>query len=78
MGRKYVQTPVDELERLVRENLHHRQVLGEIRDELTYRETKRGRQLLREAEGILAGDIPLPPKPPRPDGPEDQMELLDD
>ncbi|MEX2374142.1 MAG: hypothetical protein WD942_00970 [Dehalococcoidia bacterium] len=77
MDRKYFETPLEELGVLVRENMHRRQVLGEIRDELTYRKTEGAKRLRREVEGILAGDIPLPPDPPREEQPEDQLDLLD-
>lgn len=76
--RKYFETSVEELEKLVEENLRRRQVLGEIRDELTYRSSARARQLLKEVTGILAGDIPLPQEPPRESRPQDQIDLLED
>jgi hypothetical protein len=67
MDRKYFKVPIDELEALVKENLDHLQILGEIRDELTFRATKRGKQLLREVEGVLDG---------RMSRPEDQLDLI--
>ena len=76
--RKYFKTSVEQLEKLVEENLSHRQVLGEIRDELTYRKSARARQLLKEVTGVLTGDIPLPEEPPRESRPEDQIDLLDE
>ena len=76
MDRKYIETPIDVLEGLVRENLNHRQVLGEVRGELTYRANRRAKQLLKEIEGILAGELRVPDPPPRPDRPEDQMDML--
>ena len=76
MDRKYFKTPIDELEALFKENLNHRQVMGEIRDELTFRTNKRAKQLLREIEGVLAGEVWVPDPPPRPDKPEDQLDLL--
>ena len=76
MDRKYFETPVDELEAVFRENLRNRQVLGEIRDELTYRSSRRAQQLWREIEGLLRGDVKPPPEPPGPDGPEKQLDLL--
>ncbi len=76
MPRRYKNTPIDELESLVRENIHRKQVLGEVRDELTYRTKDRARQLLKEIEGVLAGTLPAPPRPPREERPEDQKELF--
>ncbi len=78
MGRPYMDLEVMELETLFRQNLHHRGVLGEIRDELTFRETRRAKQLLAEIEGVLAGRVPVPRKPPKPDSSENQIPLLDD
>ena len=76
MDRKYFKTPIDELEALFKENLNHGQVLGDIQDELTHRETTRAKQLLREVEGILSGDLKVPEQPPRLDKAEDQLDLL--
>ena len=76
MDRKYFKTPVDELEGLFKEHLNHRQVLGDIRDELTHRETTRAKQLLTEVEGVLSGDVPVPDPPPAPDRAENQLDLL--
>ena len=64
------------MEALVKENLNHRQVLGEVRDELTFRKNQRAKQLLREVEGVLAGDLTVPDAPPRPDKAENQLDLL--
>lgn len=58
------------------QHLDRRQVLGDVRDELTYRSTRRAKQLLREVEGVLTGAVPLPPKPPGPDTADNQMDLL--
>ena len=78
MDRKYFKTPIDELEALFKENLKHLQVLGDIRDELTYRDTPRARQLQREVDGVLAGVLPAPDRPPGPDRAENQLDLLGD
>ena len=77
MDRKYMETEIEELEKLVKQNLRKRQVLGEILDELTHRRTKRAKQLRREVGGLLSGEVKLPPPPPRPERPEDQLEILD-
>ena len=76
MERKYLDTLIDSLEALVSENLSHRQVLGEVRDELTYRKTRRAKQLLKEIEAVLAGELSVPDPPPRPDKSENQLDLL--
>lgn len=76
MKRKYLDTPIDQLETLVSENLRRRQVLGEIRDELTFRKTPRARQLLREVDGLLRGAAPMPPGPRRPESNDDQLDLM--
>jgi hypothetical protein len=76
MVRRYFKTPVEDLEELVRSNLNRKQVLGEIRDELTFRTTDRARQLLKEVEGVLRGDVPTRPEAPRPSHPDDQKELF--
>lgn len=76
MARRYIDSSIDELEALFKANLHSLQVLGEIREELTYRSTDRAKQLLREIRAVEEGMVPLPPKPLRPERPDDQGELL--
>jgi hypothetical protein len=76
MARKHIKTGIDELEALFRANLHNLQVLGEIREELSFRKTDRAKQLLREVHAIEEGVVPRPPKPPRPERPDDQGEVL--
>jgi hypothetical protein len=78
MGRLYFSASVEELERLVRENLHNPMVLGQVREELTYRESDRAKALLRDVMGILRGEVPVPRKPPPPDSEANQLALLDD
>jgi hypothetical protein len=68
----------EELETLVRENLHNPMVLGQVREELTYRESDRAKALMRDVMGILRGEVPMPRKPPPPDSEENQLALLDD
>jgi hypothetical protein len=77
MVRLYFDHGVEELEAIFRANLHDRQVLGEIRDELTFREAERAKQLLREVEGVLSQVIPIPKRPPKPDTPENQIPLIE-
>lgn len=77
MPRPYIQHTIDDLERLVKENLHQTQVLADIRDELTFRNRPRARALQREIEGIFSKRVPQPPRPPRENRPEDQLDILE-
>lgn len=45
MARRYFHAPIEELEELFEGNLHSRQVLGEIWEELTYRGSDRASRL---------------------------------
>ena len=76
MARIYFHTPLDELEALVREHRANSAVLRPIWEELTFRNTDRGRQLRREVRALLDGQIPQPPAPPRPDSADDQTTLF--
>lgn len=76
MARPHFRTPIEELEALFKANLHNLQILGEIREELTYRTSERAKQLIREIRGIEEGLMPKGPTPQRPERPEDQGELL--
>ena len=78
MTRNYLDATIEELETLVSEHQHRRQVLGEIRDELTFRKTQRAKQLLSEVEGLLRGAVRMPSRPPPADSPENQLDILDD
>jgi hypothetical protein len=60
----------------LKENRSEVFILSRLREERTYRDAARARQLLKEFEGLLGGKVPMPPKPPRPARPEDQLELL--
>ena len=55
--RKHFEAPVDRQESLFKKSLSHRQVLGELRDEWTYRKNRHTKQLLKEIEGVLAGEV---------------------
>jgi len=72
--RPYIQMSIVELENLVKERRSDMAVLGPIRVELENRTTKRARQLLREVQGLVAGEIPQN-KTSLPDVPENQIEL---
>jgi hypothetical protein len=50
----------EELETLVRENLHNPMVLGQVREELAYRESDRAKALMRDVMGILRGESRCP------------------
>jgi hypothetical protein len=76
MPRQYSEHGIEELEQLVRTHMHSRAVLGDIREELTYRETNRAKALLRDVMGLLTGHIEMPKRPRRADSPEDQLALL--
>jgi len=76
MSRKYFAAPIEELEVLFKANLHNLQILGELREELTYRTSERAKQLHREIRGVEEGLMPKGPKPLRPERPDDQGELL--
>lgn len=77
-ARKYFELDISELEGLMSENQHSPAVLGEIYEELSYRKTERAKQLRKEVEALLEGRIPMPPRPKRPDSPEDQIDMLGD
>lgn len=76
MSRPFVRNSVAELEAMLRKHTGDRAVLGELREELQFRKTPRARQLLREVLGLLAGEVPTPPKPLKRPEPTDQRELL--
>ena len=78
MDRPYFKSSLDEIERLVQEHKHQRVVLAQIREELQHRDTHRAKQLLREVQGILDGEVRLPPRRPRAAEPEDQIDLIDE
>ena len=67
---------IDELEQLVARHRLEPAVLGQVWQELTYRETERAKQLMREVLGLLEGRIPEPQQPPPPDDPGNQIDLL--
>lgn len=76
MGRPFKKADIDQLEELFEKHPHKRQVLGELKSELTYRSTDRAKQLLREVEGVLSGDVQVK-KPAPEDSPDYQMTLED-
>ncbi len=76
MSRQYSHTPLEELERRVREHLNSSAVLGPIWEELTYHTTDRARQLAREVRGLLDVTVPVSAKPARPASPADQTTLF--
>lgn len=76
MARLYFDTPLAQLEALVREHRANPAVLGPIWEELTCRSTDAAQRLRREVRGLLDGQIPQPPAPPRPASPDDQATLF--
>jgi hypothetical protein len=78
MDRPYFKNSVGELEQFLRRHAGDRPVLAQLKNELTFRKTDRAKQLLREVEGLLDGDVPMPPKPGKAARPEDQYRLIDD
>lgn len=46
MGRPFKKAGIDQLEEIFEKHVHKRQVLGELKSELTYRSTDRAKQLL--------------------------------
>lgn len=76
MARPYFDMTIPQLERLVADHREKPAVLGQVWEELTYRDTDRSRQLMREVLGLLNGVVPQPPPPLQADGPEKQIDLL--
>jgi hypothetical protein len=76
MDRPLFKATIQHLEGLLKGNPSDVFTLSRLREELTYRNTDRARQLLKVLEALLGGKVPMPPKPPRPARPEDQLELL--
>ena len=75
--RPFFDSSIEQLEELLRKHTTQPIILRQVRDELQYRGTKRAKQLIREVDGVLAGAVPVRPKPVRPARPEDQLHLLD-
>lgn len=76
MSRPYFKHSIDDLEKLVRTHMHSHAVLGDIREELTFRETDRAKALLRDVMGLLTGVVEMPVREPRSDSPDNQFGLL--
>jgi len=76
MDRPYLEASIEDLEKIVKENVNNRTILAKIREELGFRTTRRAKQLRREVDAVLRGEVPRPPKPPRPDRPDDQLSLI--
>jgi hypothetical protein len=75
VDRPFFKAPIEELEKLLSQHRFDHAVLGRLREELTYRTTRRAKQLMREVEGIIEGRVPTEKKT-RPAQPEDQLGLL--
>jgi hypothetical protein len=76
LSRPFSEASIKQLQGIFRENRYKRVVLGELREELGFRKTRKAKQLLKEVLAVLAGEVVLPPKPVRSSKPEDQFELL--
>ena len=77
MDRPYLETTIEDLEKIVDRHKSDRVVLAQVREELGFRKRKRAKQLLREVLGLLDGEVQMPPRPPRPDSPDHQLPLVD-
>jgi hypothetical protein len=76
VDRPFMRASIKELEKLLSQHRSDHAVLGRLREELTYRTTRRAKQLRREVEGVIEGQVPIK-KEPRPAQAEDQLGLLD-
>lgn len=76
MDRPYFEATIEQLEQVAKDHLHSRVVLATLREELVFRQNRRARQLLREVEGLLAGEVQMPAKPAKPNHPENQLGLI--
>lgn len=76
MDRPFSEASIDELEEIFDKHVHKRPVLANLKSELAFRSTKRAKQLLTEAQGVLDGDVSVP-KPPPEDSEDYQMTLED-
>lgn len=76
MDRPYFEHSVTQLEKLVAEYRSEPAVLGQVWQELTYRESTRSKQLMREVLGLLDGRIPEPKRAGGSTGASDQFDLL--
>lgn len=77
MDRPYMETTIEELEKIVDKHKADRVVLAQVREELGFRKRERAKQLLREVLGLLAGEVKMPRKAPKPDSPDAQLPLVD-
>lgn len=75
VDRPLMKATIGELEKLLSQHRSEHAVLGRLREELTFRTTRRAKQLRREVEGIIEGLVP-DKKTTRPAQPEDQLGLL--
>lgn len=58
MDRPFFHSSIQHLEELVGENRSRPAILGQIWSELTYRDTDRAKQLMREVKALLDGTVP--------------------
>ena len=57
MDRPYLETTIEDLEKIVDRHKSDRVVLAQVREELGFRKRKRAKQLLREVLGLLGGEV---------------------
>ncbi len=76
MDRPFMDAPIEKIEEMVRDHTSNRVVLAQVREELQFRKNRRARQLLKEVQGLLDGEVPMPARPPRPDDPSNQLPLI--
>jgi hypothetical protein len=78
MDRPFFKVSINELEALLGKHKGERMILAQLREELQFRKTDRAKQLLKEVLALLDGTLPLPPKPPTPEDPNSQLDLIGD
>jgi hypothetical protein len=76
-NRQYFEATIQQLRETMLAHRKDLAVLGDLRVELEHRRSRGARQLLREIEGLVSGEVPRPTRPPRAAKPEDQTTLFD-
>ncbi len=76
MDRPYLEMPIQDLEKIVRENKSSRVVLAKVKEELEFRTNRRAQQLQKEVLALLGGDLPMPPRKPPKEPPDSQLPLI--
>jgi hypothetical protein len=76
VSRPYIECSIVQLRNIFLDHRPDLAVLGDLRVELEHRKTKGARQLLREIEALVGGQVPRPSRPARAARPEDQVNLF--